>query len=105
MQAKIYKWSGWIKETRADVLFSMCKSKMLECGFKIKDEATAFFSPQGFTALFLLAESHFAIHTFPEKNITYLELSSCCKRQYEAWVTEAQEMDPIDCQISISGEI
>jgi S-adenosylmethionine decarboxylase len=27
--------------------------------------------------LFLLSESHFAIHTFPEEGQSYIELSSC----------------------------
>ena len=35
------------------------------------------FTPYGFTALYLLSESHLAIHTFPEENKSYIELSSC----------------------------
>jgi S-adenosylmethionine/arginine decarboxylase-like enzyme len=35
------------------------------------------FNPQGFTCIWLLGESHLAVHTFPELNTTYLELSGC----------------------------
>lgn len=35
------------------------------------------FEPQGYTAVWLLAESHCALHTFPEENKAYVELSSC----------------------------
>lgn len=102
MKAKIYKWSAWTTETRADVLYSVCRARIVESGFKIMDECTAFFSPHGFTAMFLLAESHFAIHTFPEENASYLELSSCCKNQYDAWVKGAYGMKFMDMQKGIS---
>ena len=39
--------------------------------------------PEGYTALWLLGESHFAIHTFPEEQKTYIELSSCNLEYYE----------------------
>lgn len=35
------------------------------------------FSPQGFTALILLSESHLAIHTYPERNSLYFNMYSC----------------------------
>ena len=38
------------------------------------------------TALFLLSESHFAIHTFPEENTTYIELSSCIKLPFDNFI-------------------
>ena len=46
------------------------------------------FQPQGYTAIWLLAESHFAIHTFPEENKTYIELSSCNRTMYHAFLKE-----------------
>lgn len=77
MKAKMNNWNGWINETKPDVLYSLYKKLLIESGFNIRKECIEFFSPFGFTALFLLSESHFAIHTFPEENKTYLELSSC----------------------------
>ena len=40
------------------------------------------FDPQGITILYLLAESHFSIHTFPEHNYAAIDLYTC--RQYES---------------------
>lgn len=39
----------------------------------------------GYTALWLLAESHLAVHTFPESKATYLELSGCNESKTEAF--------------------
>ncbi|MEL7222709.1 MAG: S-adenosylmethionine decarboxylase, partial [Bacteroidota bacterium] len=41
------------------------------------------FEPQGWTGIWLLAESHLAIHTFPEARKTYIELSSCNRQMYD----------------------
>ena len=86
LKAKMNNWHGWTGETRADVLYAKYKQILLDSGFKIMNECSAIFSPQGFTALFLLAESHFAIHTFPEECRTYLELSSCVDKQFHAFL-------------------
>jgi S-adenosylmethionine/arginine decarboxylase-like enzyme len=41
------------------------------------------FKPFGYSTVWLLAESHFAIHTFPEENKIYYELSSCNEEFYK----------------------
>lgn len=46
------------------------------------------FEPQGYTALWLLGESHLAIHTFPEHGRSYVELSSCMFPLYRRFVNE-----------------
>ena len=55
-------------------------------GFGVLDVIEKHFEPIGYTALFLLSESHFAIHTFPEHNQTYIELSSCVKKQFDYFI-------------------
>lgn len=77
MKAKIFNYSFWIKETDASFLFQELRTILLMSGFKILDSVSHNFDPCGYTALFLLAESHLALHTFPEENKTYVELSSC----------------------------
>ena len=47
-----------------------------EAGFKVIACSDHHFQPQGYTALWLLSESHFAVHTFPECGRSYIELSS-----------------------------
>lgn len=55
-------------------------------GFGIIGFMEHFFEPQGYTGLWLISESHFAIHTFPEENKTYIELSSCNKEMYDQFI-------------------
>lgn len=86
MKAKMNKWSTWITETRADVLYSQLEKLLLDAGFHIEGQVTKHFYPYGFTALFLLSESHFAIHTFPEEGKTYLELTSCVDTPYHRFL-------------------
>ena len=86
MKARIKNWNGWINETRPDVLMAKYRNDLLKSGFTIVDTTIHFFEPYGFTALFLLSESHFAIHTFPEENKTYIELSSCVERPFDNFI-------------------
>lgn len=93
MKAKMNNWNGWITCTSPDVLYDKYKNLLIKSGFKIVSECSYKFQPYGYTCLFLLAESHFAIHTFPEENKTYLELSSCVDRQFKEFMTlHGQEM-------------
>ena len=40
----------------------------------------------GYSALWLLAESHFAVHTFPEERKSYIELSSCVEDKFYKFI-------------------
>ena len=82
MKAKMYNWNKWVSETDPQRLDGKYKPALEKAGFKILKEIEHHFTPYGFTKLYLLAESHFAIHTFPEENKTYLELTSCVEKQY-----------------------
>jgi S-adenosylmethionine decarboxylase len=35
------------------------------------------FEPHGTTGVLVLAESHFSAHTYPEKNMIYIDVFSC----------------------------
>lgn len=58
-----------IKENSLDLLKS--------AGFNVLDSVEHKFSPQGYTFVVLLAESHFAVHTYPEYNAVYFHLYTC----------------------------
>jgi len=45
--------------------------------FKILGKAFHNFQPRGYTLVFLLAESHTSIHTYPEYNSLFFYLYSC----------------------------
>ena len=83
MEAKIYSHEYWTSQTNPKFLFKNYRQKLVDAGFKILKHIEHHFKPIGYTALFLLAESHFAIHTFPEENKTYLQLSSCNKQFFD----------------------
>ena len=54
------------------------------------------FEPIGWTGIWLLAESHLAIHTFPEENKTYIEISSCNKEMYDEFLKLLTHYDKND---------
>lgn len=77
MEAKIDNFSSWVTGANAKDLKVEIETMLLASGFTVLNFVEHHFDPQGYTALWLLAESHCALHTFPEENKTYIELSSC----------------------------
>ncbi len=75
--AEIYSLKKWIPNTDPTSLKEIYQEFLEYAGFKILKYDSHTFENGGFTCFWLLAESHLAIHTFPESNKTYLELSSC----------------------------
>ena len=86
MEAKIWKYSKWITETEPKALRKVFDNMITCAGFNVLGELEHYFEPQGYTMIYLLAESHFAIHTFPEAGKTYIELSSCNGQKHEAFM-------------------
>jgi S-adenosylmethionine/arginine decarboxylase-like enzyme len=86
MKAQIYNYAVWVNETNPKALKKKYNKLLSQSGFNVLDVAEKHFEPFGYTALFLLSESHFAIHTFPEHNETYIELSSCVKQPFNLFV-------------------
>lgn len=77
MEAKIWNKNGWIKETDPTKLKNTFSELLELSGFNILNFQEHYFNPIGWTGLWLLGESHLAIHTFPEEQKSYIELSSC----------------------------
>jgi spermidine synthase len=75
-----------IKNTRllnsAIQLEDLLKKICCENNFEILKEIKYEFLPIGCSIIFLLAESHISIHTFPEKNYISFDLYTC--RQYDS---------------------
>lgn len=86
MKAQMYNFSSWISEINPILLKDTFSKLLTESGFGIESIQEKHFNPYGYTALFLLSESHFAIHTFPEESTTYIELSSCVKSQFDYFI-------------------
>jgi S-adenosylmethionine/arginine decarboxylase-like enzyme len=82
MKAKIWNKNGWLNETDPTKLKNNFSELLGLSGFEILNFVEHYFEPQGYTALWLLGESHLAIHTFPEEQKSYIELSSCNEDYY-----------------------
>jgi S-adenosylmethionine decarboxylase len=72
-----------VNETDPIPLMKTFTKALKDSGFTIMQICTQLFDPQGFTAVWILAESHLAIHTFPEEGKTYVELSSCNEEMFD----------------------
>lgn len=83
MKAWIDNYSGWIAETNPAQLKVLFEQMLRDSGFGVLNFMEHAFQPQGWTGIWLLAESHLAIHTFPEADKTYIELSSCNRQMYD----------------------
>lgn len=77
MKAKMDNFAGWIKTSDKDYLKNIFETLLKKSNFNILSFTDYAFEPFGYTALWLLAESHLAVHTFPEHGKAYFELSSC----------------------------
>jgi S-adenosylmethionine decarboxylase len=86
LEAKIDNYSGWIADCDPDTLKIDFEQMLISSGFGIINFIEHYFEPQGYTGLWLISESHFAIHTFPEEQKTYIELSSCNSEMYELFL-------------------
>jgi S-adenosylmethionine/arginine decarboxylase-like enzyme len=82
MKAQMFNHQSWIEETNPFELRKKYDTQLKESGFGVLSFVEYNFEPEGYTALWLLSESHFAIHTFPEEGKSYIELSSCIEKQY-----------------------
>ena len=94
MKAQMFNYQNWVEDTNPFELRKKYDSQLRESGFGVLSFVEYNFEPQGYTALWLLSESHFAIHTFPEEGKSYIELSSCIEKQYLKFI-ELEEMSII----------
>jgi S-adenosylmethionine decarboxylase proenzyme len=104
------------------VTFKDCAANILDCETSLRalahEAATATratvlqvcshkFSPQGVTALIVLAESHASLHTYPESNIVFWDCFTCgtiCDPELSISVlTKALKPKQIDKQVIIRG--
>lgn len=87
MQDRIWSLRGWTSETRPEALCSTLGLGLELAGFNVLGTLEHRFEPQGYTRVWLLGESHLALHTFPEYGRSYVELSSCNRHMYERFVS------------------
>ncbi len=77
MEAEIWTYEFWTDETDGEKLKKRYEALLLKSGFCLVGFTEFEFKPHGYTCVWIVAESHFAIHTFPEERKTFCQLSSC----------------------------
>jgi S-adenosylmethionine decarboxylase len=60
-----------------NTLIKMMRKGIELCGATVLSIQMKEFFPQGVTILFLLSESHFSIHTYPEKGFAAIDCYTC----------------------------
>ena len=86
MKAEIFNYKKWINKTNSHEITSCLNTLLLQSDFVIINFVEHKFNNEGYTALWLIAESHLAVHTFPEENKSYIELSSCNKTKNKKFI-------------------
>ena len=86
MKARMYRYADWVEETNPAKLQITYRNALQDSGFDVISVNEKYFEPHGYTALYLLGESHLAIHTFPEEQASYIELSSCVQKPFYEFI-------------------
>ena len=81
--AVVYNFQQWISITDPIVLKEDFTKLLALSGYHVLSNVEHMFPNGGYTSLWLLAESHLAIHTFIDEQKTYIELSGCNKEMNE----------------------
>lgn len=82
MEARIFNGQYWVSEHDAAYLVNKLDAIVKGSGFTVLNYTFEKFHPYGYTGLWLLAESHLAVHTFPEAGKAYIEISSCNEEKF-----------------------
>lgn len=91
MKAIIDNYGTWIHGSDSEKLKFELDEVIKKAGFTILNFMEHRFEPIGYTAIWLLAESHCALHTFPEEDKTYIELASCNRQMYDEFLRVFKE--------------
>lgn len=79
VKAVVYNFQEWISITDPDELKKEFNELLASSGYHVLNFMEYVFPNGGYTCLWLLSESHLAIHTFISDKKTYIELSGCNK--------------------------
>lgn len=87
MEAKLYNFKCWVNTSDSTLVKTTLNDFLQKADFEILGFMEHKFQPQGYTCIWLLGESHLAVHTYPEHNQTYVELTSCAPLKNEQFKT------------------
>lgn len=75
----LFRINGLTTEAAGDsaLMRGLLRDISASLGLQVLNEAFHQFAPRGVTGVLLLAESHIAVHTWPEHNHAVVELLTC----------------------------
>lgn len=91
MKAEINNSRLWVDQSDAAYLKKSLDDLLKVAGFRVLGFLDHAFEPFGYTGMWLLAESHCAVHTFPEKGTAYVELSSCNQIKHDVFMRHLKD--------------
>lgn len=77
-----------------DLLLKYFELALEKCHVTIEETSEKYFEPHGYTLLFLLSESHFALHTWPEYNMLCIDLFACGDIDFDAFINVVNNLIP-----------
>lgn len=92
MKAELFNLKCWIDNADSEHLKTTLSELLISAEFNVLGFMDHHFSPQGYTALWLLTESHLALHTYPEHSKSYVELTSCVEHKKETFRRELSSL-------------
>ena len=92
MNARMYHHETWINETETETLRYFFDKYLKESGFEILDFVEHHFKPCGYTAVWVISESHLFLHTFPEENRSYFQIASCSFEKYINFMNRIEDI-------------
>ena len=95
LHAGIYNVRFWMDTTESSWLKTIFDRILSEVGFRVLHFKEQHFPVRGYTAFWLLAESHLAVHTFPDDKWSYVELSSCNKLKSALFQEQVERLENV----------
>lgn len=92
LNAEIINFRFWIANTNSSWLRETFEALLHEADFNILNFNEHHFPVQGYTSFWLLAESHLAIHSFPNEKWSYIELSSCNSKKSKLFKSKVEAL-------------
>lgn len=77
VEAEIYNYRAWVVGEDINSVVNKIDQCLKYAGYTILKFVDYQFPIKGYTSMWLLAESHMALHFFADENKTYIELSGC----------------------------
>jgi S-adenosylmethionine decarboxylase len=79
VEAKIYNYRAWVSGCEIEQMLDIINKSLDHAGYTVLKFVDYKFPVKGYTSMWLLAESHMALHYFADEKKFYIELSGCCK--------------------------